>query len=129
MFEEVKFAWFKARDGRNGLGIGDVAGFLTGAQRLASMLLDVRLGVLEPGCAADLVVLDYPTPTPVTAQNLLGHLIFGMSSQFVTDVMVNGRWVVKNRRVIGVDEEKVRAAAQRVAAKVWRRFERLPAKG
>lgn len=129
MFEEVKFAWFKARDERNGLGIGDVAGFLTGAQRLASMLLDVRLGELEPGCAADLVVLDYPTPTPVTAQNLLGHLIFGMSSQFVMDVMVNGRWVVKNRRVIGVDEEKVRAAAQRVAAKVWRRFEKLPPKG
>jgi putative selenium metabolism protein SsnA len=129
MFEEVKFAWFKARDGRNGLGIGDVAGFLTGAQSLASELLDTRLGVLEPGYAADLVVLDYPTPTLVTPQNLLGHLIFGMSSQFVTDVMVNGRWVVKNRRVVGVDEEKIRAEAQRVANKVWRKFERLPAKG
>src|SRR6266446_3097078 len=119
MFEEVKFAWFKSRDGRNGLGIGDVAGFLTGAQRLASVLLNTRLGLLEPGYAADLVVLDYPTPTPVTPQNLYGHLIFGMSSQFVTDVMVNGRWVVKDRRVVGVDEEKIRAEAQRVARKVW----------
>jgi putative selenium metabolism protein SsnA len=129
MFEEVKFAWFKARDARNGLGIDDVAGFLTGAQRLASMFLNVRLGVLEPGSAADLAVLDYPTPTPVTAKNLYGHLIFGLSSQFVTDVMVNGRWVVKNRRVVGVDEEKIRAEAQRVATKVWRRFVKLPAKG
>jgi putative selenium metabolism protein SsnA len=129
MFEEVKFAWFKARDGRNGLGIGDVVGFLTGAQSLAGMLLNTRLGLLEPGGAADLIVLDYPTPTAVTAQNLLGHLIFGMSSQFVTDVMVNGRWVVKNRHVVGVDEEKIRAEAQRVAKKVWRKFERLPAKG
>jgi putative selenium metabolism protein SsnA len=129
MFEEAKFAWFKARDARNGLGIGDVAGFLTGAQSLASVLLNVRLGVLEPGCAADLAVLDYPTPTPVTAENLYGHVIFGLSSQFVTDVMVNGRWVVKNRRVVGVDEEKIRAEAQRVAKKVWRRFEKLPTKG
>jgi putative selenium metabolism protein SsnA len=129
MFEEAKFAWFKARDARNGLGIGDVAGFLTGAQSLASMLLNVRLGVLEPGCAADLAVLDYPTPTPVTAENLYGHLIFGMSSQFVTDVMVNGRWVVKNRRVVGVDEERIRDQAQRVAKKVWRGFEKLPVKG
>ncbi|HVM59638.1 MAG TPA: putative aminohydrolase SsnA [Verrucomicrobiae bacterium] len=129
MFEEVKFAWFKARDARNGLGIGDVVGFLTGAQSLASVLLDVRVGVLEPGGAADLVVLDYPTPTPVTPQNLYGHLIFGMSSQFVTDVMVNGRWVLKNRRVVGMDEERIRAEAQRVAEKVWRRFEKLPAKG
>ena len=129
MFEEVKFAWFKARDGRNGLGIGDVAGFLTGAQNLASMLLNTRLGMLEPGCAADLVVLDYPTPTAVTPQNLLGHLIFGMSSQFVTDVMVNGKWVLKNREVVGVDEERIRAEAQRVAKKVWRRFQQLPARG
>jgi putative selenium metabolism protein SsnA len=129
MFEEAKFAWFKARDARNGLGIGDVAGFLTGAQSLASVLLAVRLGVLEPGYAADLVVLDYPTPTLVTPQNLYGHLIFGMSSQFVTDVMVNGRWVVKSRRVVGVDEDKVRAEAQRVAKKVWQRFEKLPPKG
>jgi cytosine/adenosine deaminase-related metal-dependent hydrolase len=129
MFEEAKFAWFKAREARNGLGIGDVAGFLTGAQNLASAWLDVRLGILEPGGAADLVMLDYPTPTPVTPQNLYGHLMFGMSSQFVTDVMVNGRWVVKNRRVVGVDEERIRAEAQRVAKKVWRRFEKLPPKG
>jgi putative selenium metabolism protein SsnA len=129
MFEEAKFAWFKARDARNGIGIGDVVGFLTGAQNLASALLDVRLGALEPGGAADLVVLDYPTPTSVTPQNLYGHLIFGMSSQFVTDVMVSGRWVVKNRRVVGVDEGKIRAEAQRVAKKVWQRFEKLPPKG
>ncbi|HUJ71397.1 MAG TPA: amidohydrolase family protein, partial [Verrucomicrobiae bacterium] len=129
MFEETKFAWFKARDARNGLGIGDVAGFLTGAQRLASVLLNTRLGSLEAGGAADLVVLDYPTPTPVTPGNLYGHLIFGLSSQFVTDVMVNGRWVVTRRRVVGVDEEKIRADAQRVAAKVWRRFQKLPPKG
>jgi putative selenium metabolism protein SsnA len=129
MFEEAKFAWFKARDAHNGLGIGDVAGFLTGAQDLASALLEVRLGVLEPGGAADLVVLDYPTPTPVTSQNLYGHLIFGMSSQFVTDVMVNGRWVVKNRRIVGVDEDKIRVEAHRVAKKVWQRFQKLPTKG
>src|SRR5205085_548093 len=60
MFEEAKFAWFKARDGRNGLGIGDVVRFLTGAQSLASVLLGTRLGVLDVGYAADLVVLDYP---------------------------------------------------------------------
>jgi cytosine/adenosine deaminase-related metal-dependent hydrolase len=96
---------------------------------MASVLLNARLGSLEPGGAADLMVLDYPTPTLVTPQNLYGHLIFGMSSQFVSDVMVNGRWVVKNRRVVGVDEDKIRAEAQRVAKKVWRRFQKLPSKG
>ena len=128
MFEEVKFAWFKARDAENGLGVGDVVGFLTRAQNLASTLLNTRLGVLDIGYAADLVVLDYPTPTPVTPQNLYGHLLYGMSSQSITDVMVNGRWVVKNRRVVGVDEDKIRTEAQRVAKKVWQRFQELPGK-
>jgi putative selenium metabolism protein SsnA len=129
MFEEVKFAWFKARDGRNGLGIADVVGFLAGSQRLASMLLGVKLGKLEVGAAADLAVLDYPTPTAVTAGNLLGHLIFGMSSQFVTDTMVNGRWVLRNRKVTGVDDEAIREKSKKVAEKVWKKFQRLPAKG
>jgi putative selenium metabolism protein SsnA len=129
MFEEVKFAWFKARDAQNGLGIGDVVGFLAGAQSLASTLLNSQLGTLDVGSAADLAVLDYPTPTPITPQNLYGHLLYGMSSQFVTDVMVNGRWVLKNRHIVGVDEEKIRAEAQRVARKVWQRFQKLPLKG
>jgi putative selenium metabolism protein SsnA len=125
MFEEVKFAWFKARDGRNGLGIADVAGFLTGSQRLASQFLGVKLGSLAVGSVADLAVLDYPTPTPVTTGNLLGHLIFGMSSQFVTDTMVNGQWILRHRKVVGVDEEAVRAKSAKVAAKLWKRFQRL----
>src|SRR6266404_5480552 len=122
MFEEVKFAWFKARDGRNGLGISDVAGFLTGSQRLASQFLGVKLDALSVGNAADLAVLDYPTPTPITAGNLYGHLIFGMSSQFVTDTMVNGQWIVRARKVVGVDEQAVREKSAKVAAKVWKRF-------
>ena len=125
MFEEVKFAWFKARDGHNGLGIADVAGFLTGSQRLAAQFLGVKLDALAVGSAADLAVLDYPTPTPITAGNLYGHLIFGMSSQFVTDTMVNGQWVVRARKVVGVDEQAVREKSAKVAAKVWKRFQRL----
>ena len=125
MFEEVKFAWFKARDSRNGLGIGAVADFLVGAQSLASVLLNVQLGVLDVGYAADLIVLDYPTPTKITSQNPFGHLIFGLSSQCVTDTMVNGQWIVRNRKVVGVDEESVREKSQKVADKVWKRFKAL----
>jgi putative selenium metabolism protein SsnA len=125
MFEEAKFAWFKARDARNGLGIAEVAAFLVGAQRLASRLLNVELGSFRPGAAADLIVLEYPTPTPVTAENLYGHLIFGMSSGFVTDTMVAGRWVVRNRAVLGVEEEQIRAKSREVALKLWKRFRRL----
>jgi cytosine/adenosine deaminase-related metal-dependent hydrolase len=85
----------------------------------------VKLGSLEPGAAADLAVLDYPTPTAVTPQNLYGHLIFGVSSQFVTDTMVNGQWIVRNRKIVGVDEQAVREKSRKVAAKVWKRFQSL----
>jgi putative selenium metabolism protein SsnA len=125
MFEEAKFAWFKARDGRNGLGIGDVTGFLGGAQRLASHLLGVTLGSFEVGSAADFAVLDYPSPTPITAANLFGHLIFGMSSQYVTDTMVNGQWIMRHRKVVGVDEQEVEEKSAKVAARVWKSFQRL----
>ena len=92
---------------------------------MASQFLGVKLDALAVGNAADLAVLDYPTPTPIAAGNLYGHLIFGMSSQYVTDTMVNGQWIVRARKVVGVDEHAVREKSAKVAAKVWKRFQRL----
>src|SRR5262249_37752247 len=44
-------------------------------------------GRIEPGAPADLVVLAYDPPTPLTADNLAGHWAYGMSARMVRDVM------------------------------------------
>ena len=72
--------------------------------RFASQALGVKLGVLEVGAAADLVLTNYRPATPLTAENLAGHFLFAMGPEFVRDVMIDGWWVLRNGHVVTCDE-------------------------
>jgi putative selenium metabolism protein SsnA len=124
MFAETQIAFFKSRDARAGLGAEDWLRTLANNQRLATELFDVELGALEAGSAADLIVLDYHSPTPVTSGNLAWHLVFGISSAAVASVMVDGRFIIKNRRSV-LDEDRIYEEARRASEKLWDRLREL----
>jgi len=125
MFEEVKFAYFKAQDARNPLSADDCMGFLAGGPQIATDLFGIPIGVLEAGAAADLLVLDYPAPTPLHNGNLSWHVIFGLSQAHVESVMVAGKFLVKERQFVGCDVVSLYRKAQDVAKKLWERMESL----
>ncbi len=97
--------------------------FLAGGHRVATELFARPFGTLDVGAPADLVVLDYPSPTPVHDGNLAGHLLFGIDRSHVRSVMVEGRWVVRDGRVVTVDAEAILARAREAAPLLWRRME------
>ena len=68
------------------------------------------------------MVLDYRPPTPLTTANVGGHLLFGIDRSHVRSVMVAGRWVVRDRALVGVDSKAVAERAQGVAARMWERM-------
>ncbi len=80
------------------------------------------IGTLGRGSAADLVVVDYDSPTPITAKNFSDHFLFGMRAGSVESVMVGGKWVVKDRQVVGVDVPKAYEKAARSAKRLWERI-------
>jgi putative selenium metabolism protein SsnA len=122
MFEECRLAFFKGRDAKNGLGPVDYLRFLSGGHQLCSELFGVSFGKIETGAVADLIVLDYPAPTPLTRDNLAGHFLFGMKSDHVTDVMIAGKFVMRHKNLLGVETEKIYQKSRAVAAKLWERF-------
>ena len=83
------------------------------------------LGRIVEGAPADLVVLDQPMPTPVTAETLAGHWIFGLSARAVRDVIVAGRPVVRERRLTTVDQDALAAEARREATELWTRLDEI----
>jgi len=106
-----------------GAGVGEFAGVLLRANAaLVSETFGRRIGSLEPGAAADLILLDYFPPTPVSGGNLPWHIQFGMSATQVRTVMVDGRIVMRDRQILGLDEFELARAAQAVAAGTWERF-------
>lgn len=120
MFEEAHFAFFKGRDARSSFSAEDWLRVLANNQTMASEAFGCDLGSLNEGAAADLIVLGYESPTPLTAENLAWHLAFGMSSASVESVMVNGRFIVSDRRhaLDGEAYEKAQEASQ----KLWARL-------
>ncbi len=80
------------------------------------------VGALSVGAAADLVLLDYYPPTPLNSENFPWHLIFGIDAQHVNSTMVSGRWLMRNRQLLTVDEERIHARAHKLAQALWKRL-------
>ena len=123
MLEEAKFAFHKKRDSRLDENI-NYGNLISGGQKLVSDIFGKRFGTFDKGAAADLVVMNYREPTPMEKDNLLGHYLFGMQSSMVESVMVGGKWVMKNRKIPGIDEKKVFAKSRQLARKLWARMAR-----
>jgi cytosine/adenosine deaminase-related metal-dependent hydrolase len=122
MFDEAKFGYFRNAESEHRSAFTQIPAMLNNGQKLASEFFGQIYGTLATGSNADLAVLDYIPPTPLTHQNLLGHFLFGMNSTTVHHVMVDGNWILWNKQLIGIDEEAVMAKAQKVAAKLWKKM-------
>ena len=81
-----------------------------------------RLGELSVGAAADIVLLDYLPPTPLSSENFPWHLIFGMDGHQVNSTMVAGRWLMRNRQLLTIDEERIHARAMELSSALWKRM-------
>jgi cytosine/adenosine deaminase-related metal-dependent hydrolase len=84
--------------------------------------IDGRVGRLEKGAYADIIILDYPPPTPLTADNLNGHLLFGASGRQVDTTIINGKVVMRERVLEGIDEQALLAHSREHAAALWKRI-------
>src|SRR5207244_12790284 len=96
-----------------------------GAGFLGRAFDERALGQRDPGAPADVAVLDYAAPAPVTSSSFGGHWMFGMSSSGVRDVVVAGDVVVRDRRLTKVDQDEIAAKASVVAGRLWERMDQI----
>ena len=122
MLAEARGAFLGMRDAGRDDALPAAVRMLADGHRLAEAFFGLPLGSLAAGTPADLVVLDYRPPTPLTADNLGGHLLFGLDRSHVRSTMVAGRFVLRDRRVVGVDEDLVFTRARRAAEALWKRM-------
>ncbi len=73
--------------------------------------------------ASNLVVLDYPTPTPITNENFLGHFLFGIESSHVKHVIASSELIVKDRVLQKVDEGEILRQTRPLAEKLWQKMQ------
>jgi cytosine/adenosine deaminase-related metal-dependent hydrolase len=126
MIAEAQAHFLRHAEALDGLA-GSTLERLVGAQRLASFLSEEeeRTPRIAVGERADLAVLRYRSNTPWTPENLAGHVLFAWSSALVRDTIVDGRFVLRNREVVNIDEKELAERATNAAIKLWSRMEKV----
>ncbi|MEG1610307.1 MAG: amidohydrolase family protein [Bilophila sp.] len=67
----------------------------------------------------NLVVLNYDTPTPLTADNFPGHFCYAFAARHVETVISQGRVIVDHQTLVSGDEQDILAYANEQAARLW----------
>src|SRR5476649_2989824 len=78
-----------------------------------------RLGSLAVGKKADLLVLDTQRAHLVPAGRIVSAWIHNGQPSDIESSMVDGRFIMRNRKVLTMDEERIVAEADRVGRRIW----------
>ncbi len=81
-----------------------------------------KVGRIEEGYLADLILVDYYPPTPFTGDNFWGHFLFGMVDADVNTTIINGKVVMHDKVIAGIDEREIAAKSREVAKRVWEKY-------
>jgi cytosine/adenosine deaminase-related metal-dependent hydrolase len=90
---------------------------------LSQLFPDTPVGVIAPGAAADLIFVDYHPYTPLTTGNLPWHIIFGFHESMITTTVVSGQILMRDRKLLTLDEEAITARARELSISTWKRYE------
>jgi cytosine/adenosine deaminase-related metal-dependent hydrolase len=121
---EVQAHYFRHLEARDGLATETVRRLVAG-QRLASFFFGDGDAPpkIERGGRADLAVLEYDASSPMTPMNLEDHAVLGFPGARVRHTILGGRFLLRDRVVQGIDEDKLRADARVAAGRLWERMQ------
>ena len=125
MFEEVRLAAFVAKAVTNDPTSLPAPWALLMATRLGAQALHIGhlTGSIEVGKRADLILVDI---SPVhnspsfkrAADNAYAQIVYAGKSTDVSDVMVNGKWLMREHQLLTLNEDELLVQAAEVAKKI-----------
>ena len=85
---------------------------------MANRYFKNKLGVLEEGASADIIVMKYNPRTPISENNLNGHILFGMTGRDCMTTVCAGEVLYKDFEFTKLDEEEIMAKCRESATKL-----------
>jgi 5-methylthioadenosine/S-adenosylhomocysteine deaminase len=125
MFEEMRLAALVAKNANNDPTVLPAAQAVAMATRLGARALHMEelTGSLEPGKRADLILVDIAAAHNAPRfrrepEGVYAQLVYATHASDVTDVMVNGRWVMTDRQLTTLDEAELLTRAEEYARRI-----------
>src|SRR5512143_3448783 len=125
MFEEVRLAAFVAKAVTNDPTSLPAPWALLMATRMGAQALHIGhlTGSVEAGKRADLILVDvsplHNAPSfKRSAENAYAQIVYASKSTDVSDVMVNGKWLMRDHQLLTVKEDELLAQAAEIAKKI-----------
>ena len=117
MFEAMRFAALLHKLVRNDPRVLPAQAVLDMATRngAAALGLGDRIGSIEPGRRADVILVDTRGPRQTPMFDPVSHLVYVAHGDDVTTTIVNGKVLMRDRKVLTLDEAKVIAEARVLA--------------
>ena len=84
--------------------------------------LGAKFGQLAVGAPADVILVNYDPPTPLSARNLPWHIVFGIDGSSVDTTIVAGQVLMRHRELRTLDEAAIMARARGLAERLWQRI-------
>ncbi|HEX9629032.1 MAG TPA: amidohydrolase family protein, partial [Pyrinomonadaceae bacterium] len=98
---------------------------IRGAQALH---LESEIGSIEKGKRADLVIVERDSLNQIPLYNVYSDLVYATKANDVETVIINGRIVMRDRRLLTLNEQEIKASARRFRDQVARSLGTLGAK-
>lgn len=88
----------------------------------ARALLDDEIyGSLVPGKKADLIIIDPQGPSMMPVNDKIAALVTAMHSSNITSTMCDGKWLMKDRKILTLDEDAILEEADKRAKAIYKR--------
>jgi len=116
MFEEMKIVALlhkvneldpKVADAQTVLDMATI----NGAKALG---LEKEIGSLEKGKKADIAILNFEKSHLIPCHNIVSHLIYSASGSDVDTIFINGKMIMKDRKIKKIDEDKILNKIKRI---------------
>lgn len=124
MVEEMRFAALLAKvrsDDPTALNARQALRMATIGGARAIGLGDI-IGSLEPGKRADLLLVHLDASNTLPVYEPCSAIVYAMNSKNIRSVMIDGRWVMRDRQLLTIDKEETLAAMTALAAEVRKDF-------
>ncbi|KAL5552666.1 hypothetical protein UlMin_040067 [Ulmus minor] len=86
-----------------------------------SVLWDDEIGSLEVGKKADLVVVNPSIWSMIPVHDSISSLVYSMRTENLVSLMCNGKWIMKDKKILNVDEGEVISTAKQACKELLKR--------